>query len=483
VRPGPKGPVDPSRLPFASPKAGAARFEAFCRRYLTVPRGHGARHRLRLRPWQVELVASVLDATPRPRLAGWMLPRGNGKTSLVAALGLYELFCGPEGATVVIVATDVRQASLALGVATRMVELDERLDRRVHTYATRLEVPSRGASLRVLSAVPRRLQGQDFTLAILDEFGHMDREVYEAVMLASGKQPASTVVGIGTPPPDPAVSVLTTVRDHVRDHPGDPGVTWREHSAAGFADHPVDCRHCWHLANPALGPGGFLAEDGLAATLPPITRELSFRRSRLCQMVDELQGSWLPDGAWGACADPRPVPSGAEVVLGFDGSYQGDCTALVAVTVAPVPHVHLVQLWETDGAPVDVAEVEDAIRLACARWQVRQIACDTFRWARTFQILDGEGLPVVAFPQSPSRMAPAINRFYQAVVNRLLTHDGSPELARHVANAVLKEDARGVRLQKQSKMSRRRIDACVAAVMATDRAEGLFGTPGPSIYL
>jgi hypothetical protein len=47
----------------------------------------------------------------------------------------------------------------------------------------------------VLSAVPRRLQGQDFTLAILDEFGHMDREVYEAVTLASGKQPASTVVG------------------------------------------------------------------------------------------------------------------------------------------------------------------------------------------------------------------------------------------------------------------------------------------------
>ena len=43
----------------------------------------------------------------------------------------------------------------------------------------------------------------------------------------------------------------------------DPLVVWREHSAAGFEDHPVDCRHCWELANPA--GGDFLAWDGLEA--------------------------------------------------------------------------------------------------------------------------------------------------------------------------------------------------------------------------
>jgi hypothetical protein len=70
MRAGPKAAVDDSRLPFRSPKAGAERFAAFCRQYVVVPKGHGARRRLRLRPWQVELAASVLDATPRPRLAG-----------------------------------------------------------------------------------------------------------------------------------------------------------------------------------------------------------------------------------------------------------------------------------------------------------------------------------------------------------------------------------------------------------------------------
>jgi phage terminase large subunit-like protein len=49
---------------------------------------------------------------PRPRLAGWMLPRGQGNTSLVAVLALYELFAGEDGAQVVVVATDERQAGL-----------------------------------------------------------------------------------------------------------------------------------------------------------------------------------------------------------------------------------------------------------------------------------------------------------------------------------------------------------------------------------
>jgi hypothetical protein len=56
-----------------------------------VPKGKGALKRLRLRPWQTDLVASVLDPDPPPSLAGWMLPRGQGKSALVAALELRSL--------------------------------------------------------------------------------------------------------------------------------------------------------------------------------------------------------------------------------------------------------------------------------------------------------------------------------------------------------------------------------------------------------
>lgn len=128
-------------------------------------------------------------------------------------------------------------------------------------------------------------------------------------------------------------------------------------------------------------------------------------------------------------------------------------------------------------------DVEQVLRDACRRWQVREIACDVFRWARTFQILEGEGLPVVEYPQTPSRMTPATTRFYEAVMLRTLTHSGDQRMARHVANCTVREDNRGVRLAKEHRYSKRRIDAAVAAVMAFDRAADLAGTTGPGIYI
>ena len=108
---------------------------------------------------QVGLVGSVLDAEPQPPIAGWCLPRGQGKSTLVAALGLYELMCGGEGATVVVVAVDERQAGIVFGIARRMVELNDELSTRVQVFKDRLVVPSRGASFQCLPSTPAGLEG------------------------------------------------------------------------------------------------------------------------------------------------------------------------------------------------------------------------------------------------------------------------------------------------------------------------------------
>ncbi|HSJ21381.1 MAG TPA: terminase large subunit, partial [Nocardioidaceae bacterium] len=191
---------------------------------------------MKLRPWQVDLVGSVLDAEPRPRLAGWMMRRGQGKSTLVAALGLYNLMLGEEGASVVVAATDERQAGIVFGTARRMVELHEDLSSRVEVFKDRLDVPERGASFVCLPAEPKRLEGLDPTLAILDEIGVVSREVYEVVALVQGKRETSTLLGIGTPGPDPANNVLADMRQYAAENPADTSVVWREFSAAGFED-------------------------------------------------------------------------------------------------------------------------------------------------------------------------------------------------------------------------------------------------------
>jgi phage terminase large subunit-like protein len=482
VKAGPKSAVDDSPLPLRGSRRRELAVSRFATDYVRVPRGHGARKPLRLRRWQRSLIAATWDARPRPRLAGWMLPRGQGKSSLTAVLALYELLAGAEGAQVVVVATDERQAGIVHRVASRMVELHPELEVRVQQYADALTVPARGSSFQVLPAVPKRLEGLDFTLAIVDEAGRVDQEVYEVVALATGKQQASVVLAIGTPGPELDQTVLGRLRTHAIDHPDDPSLVWREHSAAGFEHHPVGCRHCWELANPALGD--FLAMDGLEAVLPPKMREASFRRARLCQLTDQLEEAWLPPSAWSGCTDAtRSIPDGAEVVLAFDGSFNGDTTVLVVASVDQHPHLDLVELWEAAGRQVPIIDVEAAIQAACRRWRVLEIAADPFRWARSLQLLEGEGLPILEYPQSPGRMSPATARFYEAVVNGALTHSGDSRLARHIGNAVLREDARGARLAKERKDSPRRIDAAVAAVMAHDRAAALAGVPRDSIYI
>jgi phage terminase large subunit-like protein len=482
MRAGPKGtisvpPLDLRRLP----RRGDARAVRFIERYVPVPKGTGARHRLRIRPWQREIIGGVLG-DPRPRQALVSIPAGNGKSTLAAALGLYGLLAdGVEGAQVLVVASDERQARIIQNTARRMVELEPELGDRVQIFKDHLYVPASDSVLMALPADPGALQGWDPSMALVDELHVVTDDTFEAMAARAGKRDRSLLLAISTPPrAGQDDSVMRRLVDHGREG-GDPSFYFREFAApAGCA---LDDEAAWAVANPALDD--FLHRDALRATLPPKMRENAFRRYRLGQWVT-VEDAWLPDGAWQTCADPtREIPDGAEVVIALDGSFSRDCTALVVATVEDRPHVALYQLWEApEGARdwrVPVVQVEDAIRSACLRWRVLEVAADPYRWQRSLEVLDGDGIPVHEFFQNAARMGPATARAYQLIVDGELTHDGDPRLARHVANAILKVDSRGARLAKEHKDSKRRIDAAVSAVMAVHRAAELADT-APAIY-
>jgi phage terminase large subunit-like protein len=339
-------------------------------------------------------------------------------------------------------------------------------------------VPHTDSTLFPLPAEMAALQGYDPSLCVVDELHVVGKDTWEAVSLASGKRDRSLTLAISTPAADTDSVMWSLVEPGRLDD--DPAFYFREFAAPAGCE--VDDQDAWAVANPALDD--FLHRDALRATLRT-SRELSFRRFRLGQWVDQLEGAWLPDGAWAACAvDGYEMPAGAEVVLGLDGSFSQDCTALVAVSVDETPHADLVALWESDGDDyrVPVADVEQEIRDACRRWRVREIVADPFRWTRTLQALEAEGLPVAEFPQSPARMTPATTGVFEAVVNGQLTHSGDPRLARHIGNAVLHVDSRGTRLRKEHKHSVRKIDLAVAMVMAHARAVHQDQMPMPAIY-
>jgi phage terminase large subunit-like protein len=484
VRAGPKGTVTAPPLNLRRlPRRGDARAAAFIERYVTVPKGTGARRRLRIRPWQREVIRGVLG-DPRPRQALVSIPAGNGKSTLAAALGLYGMLGdGVEGAQVLVVASDERQARIIFTTAARMVELDTDLLARVQVFKDHLLEPRSNSIFMALPADPGALQGWDPSLAIVDELHVVTDDTYEAMEARAGKRDRSLLLAISTPPrAGQDDSVMRRLVDHGRAG-ADPSFYFREFAAP--AGCPVDDEQAWEVANPALDD--FLHRDALRATLPPKMREAAFRRYRLGQWVT-VEDAWLPDGAWSNCVAPgKEIPDGVEVVMALDGSFSRDCTAMVVATVEDRPHVALYQLWEApEGARdwrVPVVHVEDAIRAACLRWRVVEVAADPYRWQRSLEVLDGDGIPVSEFFQNAARMGPATARAYQLIVDGELTHDGDPRLARHVANAILKQDSRGARLAKEHKDSKRRIDAAVAAVMAVHRAAELAGVGQAAIYI
>lgn len=447
------------------------RFERFAEKFLRVPKGTGARSVLRLRPFQKLMVEDVLDSGART--CGFMLPRGSGKTTLLAGIALYALYTYGEGANVVIVAVDERQAGLAFTAARRMVELSEDLSTRTHVYRDRLHVPLTDSTFQVLPASPAALEGLDYVLALVDEAGVVSRDVFETVQLAQGKRERSVLVAIGTPGPKLDDQVLLSLREYAADHPEDTTLRFREWSAAGYEHHPVDCAHCWELANPALDD--FLHRDALTALLPPKVREATFRRARLCQLATEQEGTLLAPGVWDGLSTGEGIPDGTRVVLSLDGSVSDDSTALIVATVDAEPHLDVVQVWAKPPGDEDwrapILDIEQAIRDACRRWEVVEIACDPFRYSRTLAVLAEEKLPVVEWPWSPPRVTAATSDLLAACNNQKITHSGDRVLAAHVAAAVLKEDTRGVRIDKTSRSRHApKIDALAAALMAHSRA-------------
>lgn len=199
-----------------------------------------------------------------------------------------------------------------------------------------------------------------------------------------------------------------------------------------------------------------------------------FRRYFLNQWTSAPE-RWLPQEAWNACAKPRVIPPDMPVVLGFDGSFTGDSTAVVGATVETVPHVFVIAAWEkpigVDDWRVDVPDVEQTIRNVCAERKVKRVGCDPHRWQRSIEVLNQEGIPVEIWAShSAAVMSPACQQFERAVLSGSLTHDGDERLERHIGNCHVKIDSRGPRITKDHKDSVHKIDIAVAANIAVDLA-------------
>lgn len=468
--------------------------EALCKVTKDSIAGH-AGEKLVFRGWQRELTrnlfATKADGTFRHRMALIGLPRKNGKSAWLSAVALESLVLGAQGGEIYSCAAEKEQAKIVFNTAKEMIRLEPELSELLTVYKDAIYNPKTGSVYRALSSEAFSKEGLNPTLVAFDELhAQPNRELFDVMSLAMGARIEPMLVAITTA----GVKVDSSGKDSICFSLYEYG----KRVASGEVDDPTfffawweatqneyNTEAAWSEANP--GFDDIVAKKDFESAIKR-TPEAEFKTKRL-NIWTSTSDTWLPHGSWDGLADEKEIENGSDIVIGFDGSFNGDCTAIVGVSVEEKPHIFPIAVWERpDEAGADwqvpVIEVEDSIRDACARWQVLEIACDPYRWARTFQVLEDEGLPVVTFPQNASRMTPATQRMFDAVVNQQITHNGDKQMARHFSNATLRTDNRGSRLAKEKRGSSKRIDLAVASVMALERASWWHSQGGtlPQIF-
>ena len=404
------------------------------------------------------------------------VPRKNAKTLLGAAFAAYGLCIDESDSApqVISAAGDRKQAHLCFDETKRMILGSPDLSEICTTYRDEIHCSRTGGMYRAVSADAGLAHGLNPSLVVVDEYHvHKKPDLFSALQTGSAmrNQPLMLVITTaGWDLDSPLGQLYQYGRKVESGEVDDPTFGFRWYGPRDGETFDVDDEALWEKWNPSFS----LMNLDEFRSARKSTLESEFIRYRLNGWT-ATEAAWLPMGAWDQCFDEdKHLEPNDVVVLGFDGAWRGDSTALVAVRIEDL-HVEVVDAWEApEGDPewrTPVADVEQAIRDACARYTVREITADPWRFEQSLMTLADEGYPVVDFPtNSIGRMAPATQSFYELVMDKGLSHDGNLSLARHIGNTVVKVDSRGQRVTKEYRSSKRYIDLAVASIIGVHRA-------------
>ena len=409
------------------------------------------------------------------------MPKKNGKSLIGSALATYFLNVDPEpGGEIFSLAAAKDQAKIVFDETKKMIEASPLLLKRCRLYKDAIECVN-GTVYKTRAADAKSQDGINPSVCIFDEVHRQpNADLWSIVQMGMATRRQPLLIGITTAGAGPEGLCWDLYDFGKRVQSGeinDPSFYFKwfepDDLRADYRDERV-----WAEANPGLGD--FISYDAVRAEVN-IQSEGDFRRLRLNQWPSGA-GDWLPKGTWEQLDSTRLLePGKVDVVFAFDGAFNNDSTALVGCTIEEKPQLFVVAHWEKPiNEPswrVDIHEVERTILEEARRWKPKEIVADPYRWQRSLEFLANElgERVVLEFPQSPSRMVPATQRFYQSAVAGLLEHDGNKALARHIGNAKLKMTAAGGQIHKTTKGSGQKIDLAVCAIMAYERAAVLAG--------
>lgn len=497
-------------------------------RSLRHPKSKSPGRRFELDPWQERIVRRIYgprheDGTRIVSTVVLLLPRGNRKTSLAAALSLLHTI-GPErspGGEAIFAASDRKQASIGFREALSIIRADKRVSNAVQVSdainsTKSITYNKDGTRLETISADGNRQHGRTPNFVLVDEL-HIwrGRDLWDALQTGLDKVDDTLLViatTAGRGQENIAWEKVEDARKVARGEVDDPSilpVLFEADADADWRDEELWCR-----INPGLQHGypslaGFRRHADRAERSP--AERDSLRQLKLNIWLDYSASPFVEMSIYdegNGVVDLDDLEATQEPCwLGVDLSSNSDLTAVVACWrdgedgyqvhpwfFCPGDNLHKRAVgdrvpypqWAEDefiiptlGNVVDFRTVEDHIRELCARFNVQEIAFDPHLGRNMMANLAEDGFPAVEMRQGWITMAPAVKELERAIVGRRFKHGGHPILRWHFDNIAVETDKAGNQSFHKGK-SRDRIDGAMATAMAVGRCS--VNDSGRSVY-
>lgn len=499
-------------------RAAAGRFYRFCEVVLRLNGGEFEGVPFKLHPSQAFIAGSLFgwkraDGSRRFRVCYIEQGKGNGKSPLAAAIGLYGLVADDEPrAEVYAAATKRDQAMILFRDAVAMVDqspaLSAALVRSGRNPVWNLAHLKSGSFFRPISSDSAQ-SGPRPHVALLDEIHEHPSGLMVEMIRAGTKGRRQAVILMITNSGVDRQSVCWSYHEYAAKVAAG---QLQDDAFFGYVcaldegDDPFTDRKCWAKANPLLGvtfKPTYLEEQVREARGMP-AKESIVRRLNFCQWVEAIS-PWIGGDVWMRARDgdvdvERLV--GRRCYGGLDLSSTTDLTALVwlfeptdddphwrQVARCWLPHDGLSEkgrkdkvdyvgwraagwLTTTQGRAIDKRAILAQVVADMAAYQVVAIGFDRWRIEDLRKLAEDEGveLPLREHGQGFRDMGPAVDEYERLLVSGELKHDGNPIATWCAASAVVDSDPAGNRKPTKSR-STGRIDVIVAAVMAAGVAK------------
>lgn len=449
------------------------------------------------------------DGYRRFRLAYIEQAKGNGKSPLVAGIGLKMLTADREPrAEVYAFATKKDQAQILFRDAVAMVDQSPFLDRDLTRSGGRgkewnIADLHTASFFRTVSSDDAQ-SGPRPHCAIGDEIHEAKSGMMIEMMRAGRKWRRQPLVILITNSGTDRKSVCWEYHEYSRKVCS--GAVADDEffgyvCALDEQDDPFTDESCWPKANPLLDVAvtrKYLREQVREAEGMPSAGSI-VRRLNFCQWV-ESASPWISPDVWRGLQDEDfddDLLVGRKCYGGLDLSSTTDLTAFVLlfepterdpkwrmktwfwipqetfnrVSVKDNPHYPMWKaagwLTTTPGAAINKIFVLSTLVACAAKYEIAAIGYDRWRIEDLTVLIDNEGvdLPLQAFGQGFKDMAPAVDEFERMIVEGEIAHDGNPVMNSCVSSAVVDTDPAGNRKLTKERSSGK-IDGAVAGVMA-----------------